>query len=120
MTDYDDDDIDIYEMTLDELESLEMIEELAPDMTQYNISSEKDAKEILESYRGLGARAQFHVHDQSTGLMLPIAQKSGIGVDYLLDRMGEDKASLSEELRSLAPKGEIGNIDFFQIIVIEK
>lgn len=124
MTDYDDTDYDVYEITLDELESFESINELAPNMTQYNTPNEGEARGVLESYEGTGARAQVYVHDSSNDLMIPVAinegHNPGISVDYLLETMRGDNASLSEELRALAPRGEIGNIDFFQINVIEK
>ena len=124
MTDWDDTDYDIYEIGLDELESLPYQDELAPGLTQYNTSNEAAAIGIIENAAEAGERVQIYAHDAHTDLMIPIGQNEGhnpgISASYLIETMVGDGATLAEEVRALGPRGDIGEIDFFQINVIHR
>lgn len=122
MTDFEDEDYEVYEMSIDELGKLPFEDKIAPGIRQFNTSRESEAVGILEDSRG--SRVQIYVHDSVNDMMYPLVTNAGhgagISADYLLNMMYDDRATLKEELEGLAPAGAIqGEIDWFQINVLE-
>lgn len=122
MTDFDDEDYDIYEITMDELEDLPYHDYVGPGVSQYNVGSEAQAMEVLNL--NYDSRVQIYIHDSASDTMYPVMTNAGHGegmsASYLLEIIEGDNATLAEELEALAPPGVIhGEIDWYQINVLE-
>jgi len=125
MTDTYDIDYDTYEITLEELDLLAYSETIAPGVTQNNVLSSAAAYDIINEAANNGERVEIHGHDSASNLMVPFFSNEGhgrgISATYLLDEIWTDRnTSLSDVLREYSPIGELGEIDFYMIIVYEK
>lgn len=122
MTDYGNEDYDVYDIGTEDLEDLPYHDYVGPGVSQYNVGSEAQAMEILN--QNYDSRVQIYIHDSESNIMYPALTNAGHGegmsASYLLEIVEGDRATLAEELEALAPPGVIhGHIDWYQINVLE-
>jgi hypothetical protein len=113
----------IEEITLDDLYKRPYEEHVVLGATRYNTDNEALAHIIIEEAYVDGNRVIIGGHDAESNLMISLSMKEGHATDEdagIILGFIKQHGSLDDVIRDMSPIEDIvGNIDFYQIDVIE-
>ena len=108
------------EISLEELDELPGVEQIAPGEIRYNTASEDRALEIIVDTLDTEARIAVYGHDSNSNIVAEAFNPShdGFGVrpEWVVEQV-DRYGSLSEAIRAHIPIDDPGDIDFFTIAV---